>query len=199
MLMPWDKPDHIDYLKTLKILRGYFRSDNLLVGGSYVYSKELDIEWSKKDIDVFILMPRMETWALVNILNQVFDMVTTFDNNYENLAHFMRNKDQYYKIDGQWKRILAYKNDMMYDLIFVDDTKENLILNNTGSDISRLYYNISYNKDNLVLNQHSIKYKNKLIDNKLCSLDSDQCTEAYASKVKSICKYLNIEVKEWKK
>lgn len=175
-------------LETLKQLRGYFGSDNLLIGGSFVYTKELDLKWNNKDIDIFILIPRMETWALINILESIFDSV------YENgIAEYKE-----YMIENQWKHIVGFKDDMEYDLIFINESKENLILNNTGSDLSRLYYNINYSEDIIGLNSLSKKYLKRLTQEKYCNLLLGSSTEAYASKVRNICNQLNIEVKEWK-
>lgn len=183
------RPDHVDYLKVFKMLRGYFQN-NILIGGSYAYSKALDLEWNGKDIDIFILIPRMESWALQNILNLVFDEVHVFDSERNN-PKFMDNKANYYKIEGQWKRVIAYKNSMMYDLIFVNTCPRDL-LKDTGSTISKLYYKLNYD------NREPLKLFDKapllFLETKSNYINMDMCTEAYASKVKKICKQLDIKV-----
>lgn len=189
----------MNHLSIFKKLRGYFGYDNLLIGGSYVYTNELNLIWSGKDIDIFILIPRMETWALMNILNSVFDSLVIFDQG--DSDKFMENMNQYYKIDGQWKRVIAFKDGVEYDLIFVNDNKTNLIFDNTGSDLSKLYYEVVYDNrlNHLGLHKASRKFLHKLIEEKTCNIYLEQCTDAYASKVRAICEQLKIKVKEWQK
>jgi len=178
-----------DYLKVFKKLRGYFGEQNLAIGGSYVYSKELEIEWNHKDIDIFFLMPRMESWALVNILNLIFDVVAVFPTDTpEQLNH----KDKYYKINRQWKRIMAYKDGMTYDLIFVDDNIDNLIIDNTGSDISRLYYQITYRVKTLQLSTHSTVALRRL-EAGTCWVYPNMCTIDYLNKIEKLCVQLKLE------
>ncbi len=172
-----------DYLKTFKQLSGYFQG-NMLIGGSYTYSKLLNLKWNGKDIDIFFLMPRMETWALKNILNLVFDVVTVFDD--------AEKSREYYRIPGQWKRVIAFKNNMMYDLIFIDGKKENLHCN-TGASISRLYYEVTFNKINLYYG--CIKELKHILIVGLCYIDRQQCTKSYISKVEKLCEGLNLTLK----
>ncbi|MCP3899170.1 MAG: hypothetical protein GY707_05600 [Desulfobacteraceae bacterium] len=186
------RPDHIDYLKVFKQLNGYFQG-NILIGGSYAYSKTLELDWNGKDIDVFILIPRMESWALQNILRLVFDEVYVFDQEAKHNDNFMQNKANYYKIPGQWKRVIAYKNSMMYDLIFVDTFKDDL-LDNTGSTISKLYYEITFNITNPLTLYYGANYLDTIKREKKCYIEMDQCTEAYASKIEKLCKQLNLEL-----
>lgn len=167
-------------------LRGYFGIDNVYIGGSYVYTKELGLEWNKKDVDIFILIPRMESWALVNTLNDVFDKVIIFNNFESNL----KLKNEYYFIEKQWKRVICYKDDMCYDLIFVDTDFSTLVNENTGSTISKLYYNIPYNINKPVLTHSSLFFKKSAMDNKNCIIDYKKCTDAYASKMVDICNKL---------
>jgi len=176
------------------MLRGFF--GNILIGGSYVYSKELGTKWNGKDIDVFMLIPRKESWALVAELNLIFDSVQTFDVDFRvNTPKAITNKDKYYKIAKQWKRVVCYKNSMMYDLIFVDSDKSDLILNNTGSDISRLYYNVTYNEDNILQLSNYSKAAKLRLEKGICKINYEQCTEAYASKIEKLCDELRLEIR----
>lgn len=183
-------------------LGGYFRYDNILIGGSYAYSKALDLEWNGKDIDIFFLMPKMETWALEKILNLVFDMVQRFDTPFYQdrdlddvyVNHFIKNKNKYYMIERQWKRIIAYKDGIKYDLIFVDSNKQDLILNNTGSSISQLYYEVAYGPKPIRLNSISKVDKAIMQKTNICNIYYDQCTDAYASKIENLCKKLGLKI-----
>jgi len=186
-----------EYFSVFKKLRGYFGQDNILIGGSYAYSKYLNLRWNKKDIDIFILIPRMETWALVTILKNIFDNVHTFDYGFStNMAKAQKNKDNYYKIDNQWKRIVCNKNGMTYDLIFVDTDIEELIFDNTGSDISRIYYELTYSRYILRLTNFS-KDAICRLESKICIIHEDKCTDAYVLKIKKLCNYLGFKI--WKK
>ena len=184
------KPDHVNYLKTIKQLTGYFGIDNVYIGGSYSYSKELDIKWNMKDIDVFILIPRMESWALVNILNMIFDNVHTFEFDFsKDVQKALKNKAEYYKIDNQWKRVVCNSYGIEFDLIFVNNTINDL-LKNTGSSISKLYHKITYKDNKMILIPESKTVLKYLIQTKYCLIKREQCTDAYASKIIDLCNKL---------
>ena len=113
--------DHV-----LPKLRGYFRE--LYVGGSYATYKALKSDIKPNDVDIFILGPkRLETWALKQILETIFDEVFAEGDN-----------PDYYKIEGQYKRAQCFIGPHKFDLIFVDQTIENLITKQTAADISKM-------------------------------------------------------------
>ena len=177
-------------INTFKKLTGYFGINNIFIGGSYSYSQELNIEWNKKDIDIFILIPRMESWALVNILELVFDYVHVFDHDFNiNNEKAWKNRCLYYKIAKQWKRVIGYKDGMMYDLIFIDGDI-NTLLDNTGSSISKIYHKLKYCSNDLHLIPESKLSISLMKLRKYCKIDMEQCTDDYASKIINICNTL---------
>jgi len=167
--------------QTFEFLRGFFKE--MYVGGSYATYKALRSNLEYGDIDIFILEPRrFESWALDIILNAHFDSVEHFD------------MWQYYKIKNQYKYITCMKDGVQFDLIFLDIEAWQLD-DITASDLSKIYYHITYNEKILCLERSARNVLVRLLVDEVCEVDPTQATEQHLEKIKKRCKLLDIRYK----
>ena len=103
----------------------------------------------------------------------------------------------YYKIEGQYKRAQCFIGPHKFDLIFVDQTIENLITKQTAADISKMYYSVTWCiTDGLLHLYYESKYILSLIEKtKVCLLNKSLATDQHTNKIIDRCRNLNLTIK----
>jgi len=172
-------------------LGGFFGRDNVLVGGSL--GLELNYprfsQFPDSDIDIFILKKRIESWALLHIMN-VFDDVILYDRNIDKMPN--------YKIKGQWRRLTGMfcpKNELdtvKIDFIFVDADIESLV-KDTACDLSKLYSRLDYENFFRVVDHKELSYIHNRLSNNQCYMNIKQATLKHIEKYKERCKELGLQ------
>ena len=167
-------------LQPLLALRGYLATANIYLGGSYA-TKELFPSIKANDIDVFIDTPRlMESWALVSILEAIFDTVKC------------GYKDTY-KIPHQYMFVECTKDGIEYDLIFVNLPLNIHISEIMGSTLSQILYKLNYSNQGFQLLSTPKYLLNSLFIQKEVIIYSDLCVPKHAGKIEKRAQSLGLK------
>lgn len=168
----------------LKYLRGFF--PKIYVGGSYSTNLVLNYNLDMYDVDIFILGKRtLESWALEYILKGIFDTVQITND----------DADGKYVIEHQYRLVKAIKNNISFDLIFMDTDYYGLICS-TASDLSMFYHKITFSDERLL--QLNPNYnKQSLVNlaiNKRCEINKSKCTAEHFRKITDRCNKLGLDI-----
>jgi hypothetical protein len=172
--------DITDIVEVIKKLRGFFPT-KVYIGGSFAYSKASKIPWNGKDVDTFILIPRMEQWALKHILNSIFDEI-----------EISKDSMGQYKLKPQWKRVVAKYNEIVFDLIFVDTLIDTLIDEYSSSNLTQNYYSLDYREYPEFILARTIFREGYATD---FWIKKSKCTKEHLEKLLNIFKEYNIDFK----
>lgn len=178
--------------KIIKQLSGFFPYKNILIGGSLGLELKIPIfkQDNNSDIDIFILIPRIERWALLHILKAI-------DIDIEDDVNLLKVDFPNYKLEGQWARIKARKLETDVDLIFLE-SDQNTLIDNTAADISKFYYTLEVYRPKitpfLVNNIKSEKAYARIISGK-CFIDSKKATHDHIKKMERKCEQFGLKSK----
>lgn len=175
--------------KALEGIRAAFPG-RCYVGGSYARHVCLGSQYDYDDIDIFITGPRMmEYWMLELILQEIFDttgrVIEPHPDNPPDL-----NEKQYF-ISTQFARVVCKRGNITFDLIFVDSSIDDIIVKQTASSYSKMYYEISYHPDQMlriVSNPAITEAVTNIIINKRCDIVRSICSSSHYEKIERLCR-----------
>lgn len=169
---------------------------NTYVGGSFARHLVLPELGEFDDVDVFILGPRQsEPWVTLAMLRTVFDDVV-------NATYNTTNTDNPYQLQHQHGRYVCTLDGVTYDLIFLDDTINNLISEQTASSLSKFYFKITYGDPHsnsrafLRIVDHAatrLAVGDLKISEK-CILDESKASISHIAKIKKLCSQFGLHM-----
>ena len=181
-----DKITTID--TALKWIRATFPG-RCYVGGSYARHVCLGSQYEYDDIDIFITGPRMmEQWVMELVLNDLFETVDARPVPATSTNDLIES-NQYF-ISTQFSRIVCIKDGVKFDLIFVDSSIDDIIINHTASSYSKFYYEISYHPTDMLRMVSNLAINtavNDIIINKKCNIIRSLCSSSHYEKIIRLC------------
>lgn len=183
-------------IKGLEHIRAAY-PQGVYVGGSFARHLILPDLGLYNDVDVFILgVRRSEVWVTHKLMQSLFDHA-------ENMIGYENDGTEgtdnpLYMLEHQHGRFVCTLGDVTFDIIFLDDTINNLIVNQTASSLSKFYAEVTYDsKDMLHIVDHpdARKAVGDLIISRVCELESGKGTKLHIHKIERICSNNGIRLK----
>lgn len=176
-------------IKGLQHIRAAYPS-GVYVGGSFARQYIMPEFGPYNDVDVFVLgSRRSEVWVTEALMRCLFDDV-------ENMIKYdeeEQNGDDnpLYMLKHQHGRFVCSLGDVTFDVIFLEDTIEHIIVDQTASSLSKFYLEVTYDTHEML---HIVDHPNTrtaigdLKIGKVCNIESGKGTKSHTHKIERVCR-----------
>lgn len=178
-------------IKGLEHIRAAYPT-NVYVGGSFARQYIMPEFGHYNDVDVFILgVRRSEVWVTFALMRSLFDHAENMIKYEEEECGLNGDGNPLYMLEHQHGRFVCTLGDTTFDIIFLDDTIDNLIINQTASSLSKFYLELTYNTQEMLHVVDHPESKTAIGDlkiSKVCHLQSGKGTKQHIDKVERVCR-----------